>query len=399
MQHETLQSSRIFLHAAHFLVAHWNNAPAAVVLRSELQDWWISKMMESRPRSWVGPAVIAAVLAALVGAFLWATGWIGPQRISGGDVTAALEYNSGKHPGYRRAHAKGLCFTGTFQADSAGSALSSAQVLRPGDYPVVGRFSLAGGNPLAGDGRAVFHSMALLLKAPNGEEWRMAMDHTPIFPVADVQSFIDLQRASRPDPKTGKPDPETMKPFLARHPEVKAFQDYMARAVLPGSFANATYYSINAFRFSAADRSARLVRWQFDPEAPLSGLDKAKLSQIPRDYLFDEMIARTATTPSRWRLRIIVANPGDVTDNATVAWTGPHRTVDAGLLTVSEVQSEEKGDCRDLNFDPTILPRGISISGDPLLAARSKAYSSSFIRRAQEGAGPSAVGTTTNGVK
>jgi catalase len=56
------------------------------------------------------------------------------------------------------------------------------------------------------------------------------------------------------------------------------------------------------------------------------------------------------------------------------------------------VQAEEAGACRDLVFDPTILPSGIGLSDDPLLAARSKTYSSSFTRRASEDAGPSAVG-------
>ncbi|CUS44769.1 MAG: catalase family peroxidase [Pseudomonadota bacterium] len=338
-------------------------------------------------------AIIAAIVVTLVGGFLWAAGWIGPRRTSGGAVTAALDYNGGKHPGYRRAHAKGLCFAGEFAANGAGQVLSSAQVLAAGRYPVIGRFSVGGGNPLAGDGRNVFRSMALLLKASDGQEWRMAMDHTPIFPVADVASFIALQRATRPDPATGKPDPVVMKPFLAAHPEVKAFQDYMAKAVLPDSFANATYYSINAFRFIDAAGTSRIVRWQFVPEAPLTGLDKAKLDLLPRDYLFEEIIARTAKGASHWHLQLVVASPGDVTDRATVAWTGPHRTIDAGVLTLQAVQPEESGACRDMNFDPTILPNGIEISGDPLLAARAKAYSSSFTRRAGEGAGLSAIGT------
>jgi catalase len=68
----------------------------------------------------------------------------------------------------------------------------------------------------------------------------------------------------------------------------------------------------------------------------------------------------------------VVANPGDVTDKAIVEWTGPHRSVEAGVLTLSAVQSEEQGACRDLNFDPTILPSGIAPSDDPLLGARSK---------------------------
>ncbi len=75
-----------------------------------------------------------------------------------------------------------------------------------------------------------------------------------------------------------------------------------------------------------------------------------------------------------------------------MAWTGPHRTIEAGTLVITSVEPEETGACRDLNFDPTILPQGIGLSDDPLLAARSKAYSSSFTRRAQEGAGPSAAG-------
>ncbi|WP_034158679.1 catalase family peroxidase [Sphingomonas sp. ERG5] len=349
--------------------------------------------MSSDRRVPFGPyALIGAIVILLIGCFTWAAGWIGPRRINGGDIIAALEYNGGNHPGYRRAHAKGLCFSGTFEANRAGTELSSARAFVPGSYPVIGRFSVAGGNPLATDGRNVFHSMALILKTPDGQQWRMAMDHTPIFPVAEVASFIALQRATRPDPKTGKPDPALMKTFLAAHPEVRAFQDYMAKAVLPNSFANATYYSINAFRFISGKETNTLVRWQFDPQAPLAGLDKAHLEQLPRDYLLREMIARTAKGPSRWRLRLVVANPDDVTDKAIVAWTGPHRTIEAGTLVITSVEPEETGACRDLNFDPTILPQGIGLSDDPLLAARSKAYSSSFTRRAQEGAGPSAAG-------
>lgn len=338
-------------------------------------------------------ALIAAVVLAIVAAFAWAAGWIGPRRTNGGDVTRALEYNTGAlQAGYRRAHAKGMCFRGSFEANGGGTTLSTASAFRPGSYPIVGRFSLGGGNPLAGDGRNVFHSMAFVLKTPDGQEWRLAMDHTPIFPVADIASFIALQRAAKPDPKTGKPDPAAMKPFLAAHPEVTAFQDYMKTAVLPNSFANATYYSINAFRFTDANGVTRAVRWQFEPEAALAGLDKKTLDQLPRDYLFKEFIARTAHGPSRWHLKLVVGNPGDVTNKATIAWQGPHRTIDAGTLTITAVQPEETGGCRDLNFDPTILPVGIAVSDDPLLAARSKTYSSSFTRRALEGPHPSAIG-------
>lgn len=338
-------------------------------------------------------ALIAAIVVAMAGAFAWAAGLIGPHRQSGGDIANALETNTGApHAGYRRAHAKGLCLSGTFMANGSGSALSSASMFRPGTYRVIGRFSLAGGNPLATDGRNVFHAIGLQMTTPDGQEWRMAMDHTPIFPVADPQAFQELQVASTPDPKTGKPDPAKMKPYLARHPETKGFQDYLAKAPLPASFATATYYSVNAFRFANGAGQTRFVRWQIVPEAQGPDLDKAKLASLPRDALFQEMVARTAQGPSRWHLQLVVANPGDVTDKATVLWTGAHRVVDAGVLTISAVGPEETGQCRDLNFDPTILPRGIAISDDPLLPARSKTYATSFTRRAGEHPGPSAIG-------
>jgi catalase len=336
--------------------------------------------------------LIAAIVLALAAAFAWAAGLIGPKRLSGGVIADALQKNGGLFPGYRRAHAKGLCLSGTFDANGAGSQLATTGLFRPGRYPVVGRFSLGGGDPMATDGRPVFHSMALILRGPGGEEWRMAMDHTPIFLVADPQAFVALLRATTPDPKTGKPDPARVKAYMTAHPETVAFQNYMAHAVLPNSFANGTYYSINSFRFTDAAGTTRIVRWQMAPEAPLEGLDKDKLATLPKNFLVDEMMARTAKAPSRWHLQLVVANPGDVTDKATVAWTGPHRTIDAGILTVAAVSPEEQGGCRDFNFDPTILPRGIGLSDDPLLAARSKTYATSFHRRAGEKPGSSAAG-------
>jgi len=339
-------------------------------------------------------AAIAAVPLALLAGFAWAGGWIGPARTSGGGLASALEGNAGKHPGYRRAHAKGLCFTGRFEANGAGAALSRAGIFAPGGHPVIGRFSTGGGNPFATDGRNVFHAMALQITAPNGQIWRMALDHTPIFPVATPAAFGELQRATRPDPGTGKPDPAAMQTYLARHPETRAYQAYLAKAPLPDSFANGTYYSINAFRFSGGSGGDATVRWAFVPEAPLSALDKARLADLPTDYLFDEMVARLARSPARWHMVVTVAAPGDVTNNATIAWPAGRRTIDTGVLTVDRAQPEERGACRDITFDPTILPSGVALSDDPILGARAGAYAASFRRRALEGTGPSAIGKT-----
>ncbi|QJU58765.1 catalase family peroxidase [Sphingomonas sp. AP4-R1] len=337
-------------------------------------------------------AVIGVVLAAIVLLFAWVGGFLSPARISGGKVADALQAANGKvFPGFRRAHAKGLCVSGRFEANGAGVALSRAALFPAGTVPVTGRFSTGGGNPLATDGRNVFHALGLRFSLPGGEEWRMAVDHTPIFIVSNPADFVALQKAGIPDPKTGKPDPDKVKAFVATHPETRAFMDYMKTAPLPSSFANGTYYSINAFRFIDAKGSERFVRWQFVPEAPFAALDKAKLDAMPRDVLFDELIGRIGKGPLKWHLVIVEANPGDRTDNATVRWTGAHRQVDVGTLVLDKAATEEAGGCRDVNFDPLILPEGVAASDDPLLPARSAAYSASYRRRTIEGPHPDAL--------
>ncbi len=94
-------------------------------------------------RSPTGPLLlIAAILILLLAAFAWAAGLIGHRRVSGGSIADALQTNGGLFPGYRRAHAKGLCLSGHFDANGDGAALASAPMLKAGTYPVLGRFSL-----------------------------------------------------------------------------------------------------------------------------------------------------------------------------------------------------------------------------------------------------------------
>lgn len=337
-------------------------------------------------------AIIGAIVGLLALAFAWAGGWLSPGRIGGGAMVDALQNNTAKpEPGWRRAHSKGLCVSGRFDANGAGVALSRASLFAAGSVPVIGRFSLGGGDPLAPDGRPTFHSMALLFTLPHGEQWRMALDHTPIFPVATPADFVAFQIAGTPDPATHKPDPAKLKAYLAKHPEAQAFLDFMKSAPLPSSFANGTYYSINAFRFVDAHGATRAVRWQFEPEAPFAALDKATLDKQPPNFLFEDALARLGQGPVKWHMIVIPANPGDRTDNATIPWDAGHRRVDVGTLTLDHAATEAEGGCRDVNFDPLILPRGVTASDDPLLPARSAAYSASYRRRAIEGPRPDAI--------
>jgi catalase len=65
----------------------------------------------------------------------------------------------------------------------------------------------------------------------------------------------------------------------------------------------------------------------------------------------------------------------------SLPWPEDRRHVDAGLVSIDRVASEDNGSCTDVNYDPLVLPSGIEPSDDPLLSARSAAYARSFTLR------------------
>jgi catalase len=103
-----------------------------------------------------------------------------------------------------------------------------------------------------------------------------------------------------------------------------------------------------------------------------------------KDFLFDDLIRAVAQRPLQWRLVLTVGEPSDPTNDATKPWPQSRRSIDAGTVTINAVQTEEAGNGRDINFDPLVLPDGITASDDPLPAARSAVYARSFTRRAEE---------------
>lgn len=323
---------------------------------------------------------IGAVVLLLASAFAWTGGWLTPSRLSPQQLVDALQANAGVHPGFRRNHAKGICVEGTFESNGSASSYSKADVFRRGSTPLTGRFALPGGNPHAADDSVPIRSFALRFTQANGEQWRTGMNAMPVFAVATPQAFLEQALASRPDPATGKPDPAKVAAFFAAHPETAAFRAWVKTARPSASYATETYHGLNAFYLVDARGMRQAVRWRVVPEAadepaPIAGTAVDLAADLER---------RLAAGPLRWRLLVTLADPGDPTDDATKAWPASRTTIDTGTVIVRSTQAEESGACRDINFDPTVLPAGIEISDDPLLPARSAAYADSYLRRSGE---------------
>jgi catalase len=327
---------------------------------------------------------IGTVMLCVAGAFAYAGGWLSPGRLTQDRMMAAFHDANGSHPGFRRNHAKGVCVTGWFDSNGQAVPLSKAGVFQPGRVPVIGRFALAGGMPFQMDKPETVRSMALRLVPLDGEEWRTGMNNIPVFPVNSARGFYEQLVASAPDPATGSVDPAKMKAFLAAHPEtVRALAIITKRPVSSG-FADATFSSLDAFRFVNAAGVSVPVRWAMEPLQPFVAESAAQAASGDKNYLFDDLIAEIHQRPLQWRLAVTIGQPGDPTDDATLPWPGDRQKVDAGTVTIDRVSSEATGPCTAVNYDPMVLPAGIEPSDDPLLSARSAAYARSFTLRAWE---------------
>src|SRR5580693_7233315 len=137
----------------------------------------------------LGPLVlIALVVGAVAAAFAYTAGWFSPQRVTPDKVVDAFAPPGGPALGHRRNHVKGICFTGVFEANGAGTALSRAEVFSQGQYPALGRFNLATANIDAPDATVRVRGIGLQISTPDGQEWRSAMIDSPFFPVSTPQA-------------------------------------------------------------------------------------------------------------------------------------------------------------------------------------------------------------------
>ncbi|MBW0448527.1 catalase family peroxidase [Paraburkholderia phenoliruptrix] len=345
-----------------------------------------SRNVPARPRSWHRALrwfAICAIPAALAALFLSCVGWLSP-RLGARRIVNAFEATTAPHPGFRRNHAKGICVTGHFDSNGEGALRSRASVFARGRYPVVGRLSIPGGDPGEDDAAGMVRSLALRITLPHAEQWRLAMNSAPVFPVRTPEALLEQLQADARDPRTGRRDPAKMRAFLDAHPEARAFRRFIEQHPPSSGYDNATYYGVSAFQTIDAHGIRRFVRWEVVPEKPYRAVYAGDLRDP--DFLFYDLSKSLRKGPLRWHLILNVALPGDTTDDSTRQWvSSPHRPrIDVGTLVIDSAQTQIDGPCRDIAFDPTVLPDGIAPSADPLLAARSAAYAVSLQRRLSE---------------
>jgi catalase len=293
-------------------------------------------------------------------------------------IVTAMNAIHGRHDGFRTVHAKGSCCRGTFVPSADVHRLTTAPHLQHDEVPVTVRFSNGSGRPDRADGARDERGMAIKFHLPDGSSTDIVCLTLPVFFVKTPEDFLAFLEAQKPDPETGKPDLDRVGAFVNEHPETQKALGFLMMSMSPAAFANCTFHGIHAFRFIGPDGTRRFVRYRWLPDAGEGTLTDPETRALGKTYLSEELEKRLGTSPFGYELQLQIGEDGDDPDDPTTPWPEERRFVSAGHLTITEYTGHA---CDSMIFDPGNLIEGIEPSNDPILKARSPAYSISFSRR------------------
>jgi catalase len=286
----------------------------------------------------------------------------------------------GVHPGFRPAHAKGIMLNGVFTPSPEAAKLSRAPHFCRPSTPVTVRFSNSTGIPVIPDndpnadprGCAIrFHLAArvhtdIVSHSANG------------FPARTGQDFLEFLTAIAATDLAHFPG-SPLEKYLGAHPAALAFVQIPKPP--PASFARESYFGLTAMRFINMDGASRYGRYRIVPEAGNEHLDAAAAAAKGPNYLFDEIEARIANEPVKFKVVAQLAEDGDTVDDVTVHWPEDRKFLELGQLSITEPVLDEAHEHKQIIFDPIPRVEGIEPSDDPLLELRAAVYLLSGRRR------------------
>lgn len=289
----------------------------------------------------------------------------------------ALHAAFGEHHA-RAVHTKGLMLLGTFVPSPEARSIVREPIFLGGPLPVVARFSLFAGVPTLpdNDDGASPAGFAFKIKAQDGDDFDVEANQHKDFITATFDEFAVFLRAlgaTRPD----TPHPNPVEQFLATHPHAKSF---LETRTYPASYAQATYFGVNALKFTNKAGQSVYVRYRFVPLAGERYLTTAERKAKDGSYLADELTRRVAAEPIRFEWYAQIAGKGDRIDDPSTAWPDQRRMVKLGTVTLTRPPADPETAQRELLFLPGQPHPGVE-AADPMLIMRNTAYPISLGQR------------------
>jgi catalase len=301
------------------------------------------------------------------------------SRATPAQMVDAFNSIFGAQPLTRANHANGFVLKAVFTPDPAAAKLTKAVHFQSAATPVLLRFSNFGGNPHIGDADpgAAPYGMSLKFSLPDGSETDLVLHSFNGFPARTVDEFREFLLAMGKSP-AGSAHPTALESLAAGHQCAKSFLD--TPKAPPVSFTSQPYFGVNTFKFTNARGQVNYGRYRFVPVDGARYLGSGRSATAAGDYLRTEILHRIAVAPVSMRLQVQLAEAGDALDNPCIAWPERRELVELGSLSIIAAVPDSRGMEEKLVFFPDELPEGIEAQ-DPMLKARTKAYSESFDRR------------------
>jgi catalase len=289
----------------------------------------------------------------------------------------SIEEIAGTFPGYRRAHAKGELYEGTFTPTGEASEFTTASHLRDTEVQAIVRFSNSSPNPSTDDALAVVKGMSVQFQLPNDAVTNLVSITLPIFVTKSPQTFFDILNTVKSF-KDGKPHFKDMVKLFRSYPESRAAFQMVRKLKNTKSYATGRYYAVHAFYLVNEKGVKTPVKFEWEPEAGIETLSIKEAISLAPDYLGIEMSERVKLEEVRFQLQIVIGEQGDSTADPTQEWPKDRQRINAGVLRVKTKAIVDKD---HFVFDPTVLPPGIECSDDEILPFRKDAYAVSYERR------------------
>lgn len=290
----------------------------------------------------------------------------------------AMQGVFGEHAGKRRGHANGFCVKGSFVPTSEAAALSKAKHFSgKGPWPVVGRFSMGGGNPVApNNGKGSARGVALHFDLGDGNVTDMVMISAPVFVAKSPAKFLEFLQT------VATKDQTKIDAFFKANPESTNQGTWLKARPVPASYAAVSYHGVHTFTLTNADGKAQIIKWKLVPQGGEEGLSDDEAKAKAPDFYKPELTERLAKGPAIFDLTAVLGEPGDATDDPTALWPEGRRSVKLGELTIAAL--EDDATCDAGIFDPTNVTDGIAgPENDAIFRIRSPAYAISLTRRSQ----------------
>jgi catalase len=298
------------------------------------------------------------------------------KQVQAIDLVEMFEKMGGKHPGFRKAHAKGLCALGTF-TPSANEHFSGAALLSSGELPVSMRFSLGGANPSSDEKAPGTRGMGMQITLPDGSLHTFTGNNFPVFAGKDPETFLGFLSSLLPD-ENGNADPAKTMAFIQQNPSVQANVMWNQTAKTPASYANTAFFGIHTFYFDQSNGQKTKFRWDIQPALGVKTLEKEEAAKMPTEFLADTLSQQLKESAVSFTIMASLGEPQDSDIDPSQQWPSERIQVALGTVTVTTSGGDA---CKNTNFDPNRMSAGFTPSADPVLRMRSPAYAISFGKR------------------